>query len=168
MAVAAKEEFGYSFREAPASLVLLIARELDGKKLPFELSDFHVSIRGEKLNTPTPLRTCEATVKVVVRGAQHHRVSDGKGPVAALDAALHLALDEIFSRLKDVRLTDYSVRLVDNTGGAASKTVVSIEFSDGTDAWNVAGVSEDLVEASLLALIDGYEYALLPVMSKVA
>ena len=161
-AAAERETFGYAYNDAQASLVLLIARVLDDKKLPFELKGYHVSMRGD-LGTDT----CEASVKVIVRGAQYHKVSDGSGPVCALDAALRLALHESFPQLVKVNLADYSVRLVGEKAGADSKTIVSIEFSDGKDTWKVAGVSKNLVKASLLALIDGYEYALLPVMSKV-
>src|SRR3989344_6325045 len=82
-AAAERETFGYAYNNARASLVLLIARVLDGKKLPFELSGYHVSMRGNFSSG-----TCEASVKVTVRGAQYHEVSDGSGPVGALDAAL--------------------------------------------------------------------------------
>lgn len=161
-AAAEKEKFGYSYSEAHASLVLLIARVLDGKKLPFGLVSYHVSMRGG-LDSDA----CEASVKVVVQGAQYHEVSEGSGPIGALDAALRLALHERFPQLANVHLVDYSVKLVGERVGADSKTIVSIDFSDGTDSWEVTGVGRNLVKASLLALIDGYEYALLPTMSKI-
>ena len=104
---------------------------------------------------------CEATVKVVVGGKTAHTVADGDGPVNALDGALRLALAKFFPQLKNVALTDYKVRILDSATGTAAKTRVLIESSDGRREWGTVGVSENIIEASLQALVDSMEYALL-------
>lgn len=156
-AIAKKENEGYSYQNAEASLELLVIRLLNGKKLPFIVTDYHVSLRGSETS-----HECEASVKVIVRGALFHRVSDGNGPISALDGALRLALEDSFPQLRTVRLDDYSVGLVGNLAGADSKTRVLVVTADNERRWGTVGVSQNVVEASLSALADGLEYALLP------
>jgi 2-isopropylmalate synthase len=103
----------------------------------------------------------EATVKVRVGDKQSHTVADGDGPVNALDAALRSALVTFYPQLQSVRLTDYKVRIVDSRSGTAAITRVLIESSDGTSEWGTIGVNENIIEASLQALVDGLEYALI-------
>ena len=104
---------------------------------------------------------CEATVKVRVGGERAHTVADGDGPVNALDGALRSALIRFYPHLQSVRLTDYKVRIVNSTVGTAARTRVLIESGDGTSAWTTIGVNENIIEASLQALVDSLEYGLL-------
>jgi 2-isopropylmalate synthase len=60
-----------------------------------------------------------------------------------------------------VTLTDYKVRILDSDTGTAAKTRVLIESSDGKRDWGTVGVSENIIEASLQALVDSMEFALL-------
>ena len=95
-------------------------------------------------------------------GSEHaHTVADGDGPVNALDGALRSALVRFYPDLQTVRLTDYKVRIVDSTVGTAARTRVLIESSDGTSSWTTIGVNENIIEASLQALVDSLEYGLL-------
>jgi len=100
----------------------------------------------------------------------HHEVAEGDGPVNALDQALRKALVKSFPQLKKVVLTDYKVRILDNktrqtddTGkaGTAAKTRVLITSSNGQREWGTVGLSENIIEASLQALVDSMEFALL-------
>ena len=59
-----------------------------------------------------------------------------------------------------VHLTDYKVRIIDSTSGTAARTRVLIESSDGFSEWGTVGVNDNIVEASLQALVDSLEYAL--------
>lgn len=167
-AVAKKAQFGYDFATADASLRLLIARVLDGKKLPFRVTFYHVSMRGSMENgeegNSEPRHVCEASIKVIVGGAEYHTVSEGNGPISALDGALRLALGRQFSnRLEHITLVDFSVHLVGGRAtGTDAKTRVLVATSDGTQTWRTMGVGNNVVEASLLALIDALEFALLP------
>ena len=58
-------------------------------------------------------------------------------------------------------LTDYKVRIINGATGTAAKTRVLITSTDGKREWGTVGVSENIIEASLQALVDSMEYALL-------
>jgi 2-isopropylmalate synthase len=74
---------------------------------------------------------------------------------------LRLALGEFFPLLKKVQLTDYKVRILDTATGTAAKTRVLIQSTNGKREWGTVGVSENIIEASLQALVDSMEFALL-------
>jgi len=160
-AIAERENFGYEFDKANASLELLIARLLNGKKLPFTVGNYHVSMRGSMETGDRTGHVCEASVKVHVGGAEYFEVSDGNGPISAFDGAIRMALGKSrLPSLTSVKLMNYSVGLVSGTTtGADAKTRVFITTSDGASSWTTSGVDENVVEASLLALIDSLEYA---------
>ena len=170
------EHQGYEFEAAEGSLALLIRKILRRQEPPFAVDGYHVSMRREGSQS-----TCEATVKVRVGAEQAHTVAEGDGPVNALDSALRMALVRFYPELKRVALTDYKVRILDsglpadgprNSGpatakvspaesGTGAKTRVLIESSDGKADWGTVGVSYNIIDASLQALADSMEYALL-------
>ena len=78
----------------------------------------------------------------------------------ALDSALRAALIRFYPQLKTVKLTDYKVRILESSTGTAAKTRVLIQSSNGREEWGTVGVSENIIEASLQALVDGIEFAL--------
>jgi 2-isopropylmalate synthase len=125
-------------------------------ELLFSVDTYHVSMRRDRMET-----ICEATVRVRVGDTVHHTVAEGDGPVNALDGALRAALVKSFPQLKQVSLTDYKVRILDSATGTAAKTRVLITSTDGRREWGTVGVSENIIEASLEALVDSLEYALL-------
>ena len=149
------ENQGYEYEAAEASLALLIGRTLQRREPAFILEAYHVSMRRDGQD-----HVCEATVKVRVGNRHAHTVAEGEGPVNALDAALRSALVNFFPRLAAVRLTDYKVRILDSTTGTAAKTRVLIVSSNGRREWGTVGLSENIIEASLQALVDSIEFAL--------
>jgi len=149
------EHKGYEFEAADGSLTLLIRRVLTGAPPRFTVDAYHVSMRSEGGSS-----VCEATVKVRVGDRRAHTVADGDGPVNALDAALRSALVTIYPHLQSVRLTDYKVRIIDSTTGTAATTRVLIQSTDGVTEWGTIGVHENIIEASLQALVDSLECAL--------
>ena len=102
----------------------------------------------------------EATVKVRVGGQAMHTVSEGDGPVNALDGALRKALLPSYPRLAEMHLADYKVRVVNARAETAARVRVVVEWRDGDGVWGTVGVSENIVEASWLALADAVEYKL--------
>jgi 2-isopropylmalate synthase len=102
----------------------------------------------------------EATVKVQVGDAVQHTVSEGDGPVNALDGALRKALLPFYPRLAEMHLVDYKVRVVNARAETAARVRVVIEWRDGDAIWGTVGVSENIIEASWLALADAFEYKL--------
>jgi 2-isopropylmalate synthase len=149
------EHQGYEFEAAEASLALLIRKILKHQEPPFVVDAYHVSMRREGQTS-----ICEATIKVRVGKQGAHTVAEGDGPVNALDSALRAALVRFFPQLQDVQLTDYKVRILDSAIGTAAKTRVLIESSDGKEEWGTVGASENIIEASLQALVDSMEYRL--------
>jgi 2-isopropylmalate synthase len=149
------EHEGYEFESADGSLALLIRRSLENAPPPFLVEAYHVSMRREGAAS-----NCEAVVKVRVGKESEHRVAEGDGPVNALDAALRAALVRYYPQLHDVKLTDYKVRIIDSRTGTAARTRVLIQSSDGAAEWGTVGVDDNIVEASLQALVDSLEYAL--------
>jgi 2-isopropylmalate synthase len=150
------EHAGYEFEAAEASFDLLV-KKTAGLYLPwFERVAYRVNIEAGPEGEP---RT-EATVKVKVAGATEHTVSEGDGPVNALDAALRKALVPFFPTLDEMQLVDYKVRVVNAREGTAARVRVVIESRDASGIWGTVGVSENVIEASWLALIDSIEYKL--------
>jgi 2-isopropylmalate synthase len=74
---------------------------------------------------------------------------------------MRLALSRFFPHLTKLKLIDYKVRIIDTTTGTAAKTRVLITTSDGKREWGTVGVSENIITASLQALADSMEYALM-------
>ena len=165
------EHAGYQFEAAEASFELLVKRSAGTFTPHFALDHYRVNIEsGEALRGPGTEPVTEASIKLSVGGEPRHEVAEGDGPVNALDAALRKALTPTFPALRDVTLTDYKVRVINPTEGTAAKVRVMIEShgppapqADGSPSpteWTTVGVSENVVEASWLALCDGVEYAL--------
>ncbi|GBU27999.1 hypothetical protein R84B8_01555 [Treponema sp. R8-4-B8] len=84
--------------------------------------------------------------------------AEGDGPVNARDGALRRALKHFYPELKEVRLTDYKVRVIDGSAANAAKVRVLISSSDGKQSWTTVGVSEDIIDASRAALVDSIQY----------
>ena len=87
---------------------------------------------------------------------------EGNGPVHALDNAIRknvTKLEKYSEYLKDLKLVDYKVRIL-NTGTEAV-TRVSIESTDSKGKnWFTIGVSTNIIDASFKALIDSLDYKL--------
>ncbi len=152
------ENEGYQFEAAEASFVRLVERLADGHRCWFDVLTYHVSVSGNPGRESAP--STEATIKLVADGALEHTVSEGDGPVNALDGALRKALEGHYPRLKDMSLVDYKVRVINARAGTAARVRVVIESKDQDNVWGTVGVSENVIEASWLALVDSFEYKL--------
>ncbi|NLF68634.1 MAG: citramalate synthase [Candidatus Anammoximicrobium sp.] len=150
------ENRGYQFEAAEASFDLLVRRCRGAFTPHFERVKYHVAVAahdGADVIT-------EATVKLRVHRELRHEVAEGDGPVNALDAALRKALNGSFPSLRRMHLVDYKVRVVNSEAGTAARIRVLIESKDDQDSWGTVGVSENVIEASWLALVDAIEYKL--------
>ena len=103
----------------------------------------------------------EATVTVRIGDERFVATAQGNGPVNALDAALRSCIGERFDALQKIRLTDYRVRVLDTGVGTGAVTRVLIDSDDGSRSWTTIGVSENIIEASWLALYDSIVFGLL-------
>jgi 2-isopropylmalate synthase len=151
------ESEGYQFEAAEASFRLLAKKELGLYKEPFAFKGFRVI--EEKRDDDTSYS--EATIKMEADGRVEHTAADGDGPVNALDNAIRKALTRFYPEVSQIRLTDYKVLVINAKTGTAAKVRVLIESSDGHEFWGTVGVSENIIEASWIALIDSINYKLM-------
>ena len=103
----------------------------------------------------------EATIKLHVNGERFVATGEGNGPVNALDVALRLAIKRFYPQIDLLELTDYKVRVLDESVGTDAITRRLIETGNGEAAWGTVGVSENVIEASWDALVDAVTYGLL-------
>ncbi len=148
------ENKGYSFEAASGSLELLIRKELGQYKEPFQADEYHTSFRQYR-DGHRPV--CEATVKLKVGDQRELTVAEGEGVVNALDIALRQALLPFYPEVAEVKLVDYKVRILDGNDTTASKTRVLIVSAHRGQTWGTVGVSENIIEASWIALVDGLD-----------
>ena len=148
---------GYRFEGADASFKLLVARLGKSYAPPFEILDYKFqSQKQDKSNTGMS----SASVTIRANGKETTAIKDGNGPVNALDCALRSALCSTFPKLKDVTLIDYKVRVIDSKMATGATVRVLITSKDSDSSWTTLGVSTDILEASLAALCDSFEYKL--------
>jgi len=146
------ENEGWQFEAAGASFDLLVDRMAGSFRPLFVCDRYNVDVESRGGGD---IRTL-ATVKLLVAGGPRHEVAEGDGPVNALDAALRKALEPVYPAIARMHLLDYKVRVINAQEGTAAKVRVSIESTDGAGVWGTVGVSENVIEASWLALADAF------------
>jgi 2-isopropylmalate synthase len=156
--VKALEHAGYQFEAADGSFDLLIRKETGDYEPLFRLESWRVIVeKREDGRVQT-----EATIKIWAGDERYVRTAEGNGPVNALDRALRDALIETHPHLRDIRLTNFKVRILDESKGTEAVTRVLLDASDGVDTWGAIGVSENVIESSWEALVDSLEAGMLP------
>ena len=127
-----QENRGFQYEGAEASFELMVRRSLEGYQAPFDLLKLMVLVedRDGRMQGGNEDMTSEAVVKVRVGSRVMHTVSEGNGPVNALDNALRKALLEFYPSLDAVRLLDYKVRVVDQ--GQDTRAVVRVLIESRT------------------------------------
>jgi 2-isopropylmalate synthase len=153
-AIKRREYDGYHYEAADASLALLIGRTTGEAKPLFDLESFRI-ISEKRADGET---TVEATIKLSVKGQRVISTAEGNGPVNALDRALRQAIEPHYPELREIHLSNYKVRILDEHRATAATTRVLIDSTDGKRVWGAVGVGENIIEASWQALVDGLEY----------
>jgi len=89
--------------------------------------------------------------------------AEGSGPVDALTRAMRQELDQWYPALAQMRLGTFSVTALDvSAHDSAAHVRVTVSFNaEGREPWKTAGVSSDLNQAALMAIVDGFHYWLL-------
>ena len=153
-----REFIGYSYDGADASFELLARRIIGEIPRYISINEYDVSVKKNKSGDIVS----SAKAKLEVDGEKIICEGEGNGPVNALDNAIRQNVDKLakYSKyLKDLKLVDYKVRIL-NTGTEAV-TRVSIESTDSQGKnWFTIGVSTNIIEASFKALIDSLDYKL--------
>ncbi len=150
-----REAGGASFEAAEGSVALMLRRRTPGYRAPFRVHAFQVITSARD-----GVSAAEATIKLEVDGAIVHTAAEGNGPVAALDAALRKAIASAYPAARAIHLADYKVRILDGRDGTAAVTRVLVDSTDGVRTWSTVGAAPSIVDASLAALVDGYEIGL--------
>jgi 2-isopropylmalate synthase len=156
------EHRGFQFEAADGSFDLLIRRETGDYEPLFRLESWRVI--SEKREDG--LVQTEATIKIWVDGQRYVRVAEGNGPVNALDAALRAAIGERYPHLRDIKLVNYKVRILDEWKATGATTRVLLDATDGSDTWGSIGVHENVIEASWDALVDSLEAGMVRTRSR--
>jgi len=153
-----REFIGYSYDGADASFELL-ARRIMGE-IPRYISIKQYDVSVKKNSSGEIISSAKAQLEVDKKLILCE--GEGNGPVHALDNAIRNNVDKLakYSQyLKDLKLVDYKVRIL-NTGTEAV-TRVSIESSDSKGKnWFTIGVSANIIDASFKALVDSLDYKL--------
>ena len=151
------EHRGFQFEAADGSFELLIRRETGEYQPLFKLESWRVI--AEK-RADGRVET-EATIKLWVGSQRFVRTAEGNGPVHALDRALRAAIGERLPHLRDIKLVNYKVRILDEWKATGATTRVLLDASDGVSTWGAIGVHENVIEASWDALVDSLEAGML-------
>ena len=153
-----REFIGYSYDGADASFELLARRIISKIPRYISIKEYDVSVKKDS----SGVIVSSAKAQLEVDGKKIICVGEGNGPVNALDNAIRQNVDRLnkYSKyLKDLKLVDYKVRIL-NTGTEAI-TRVSIESTDSKGKnWFTIGVSANIIDASLKALVDSLDYKL--------
>ena len=153
-----REHRGYHYEAAPASFELLLRREA---------GVYQATLRaGELPGRDRAAGGRGGRNRGDDQGAGRRRalrpLAEGNGPVNALDRALRRAIADRYPQLAEIELTNYKVRILDETHGTDAVTRVLLDSADGEREWGTIGVSENIIEASWEALVDSLEYAFQP------
>ncbi len=148
---------GYQYEAAEASFVLLVEKILGKYTNSFDLISYKIINEQPAIEG----KVASAIVKIRVNGVTKIAASDGEGPVHAMDLALRAALADFYPEIARISLTDFKVRVLDSAKATAAKVRVLITTADSADSWTTVGVSEDVIEASWIALTDSIDYMLM-------
>jgi 2-isopropylmalate synthase len=156
------EAKGYAYDAADASFEILAKKSLSTVPNFFDLVSFRVLDERKFDARGRVITIAEATIKIKIGNKITLAVAEGNGPVNALDKALRKALSRKYPSLKNVKLTDYKVRILTPSDGTEAVTRVQIESTDEKgNKWTTIGVSQNIVDASFRALHDSITYRLM-------
>ena len=155
-----KEHAGYSFENADGSFDLIVRRHIGKYNPAFDPIYYRIySPSNEEHSDSDGL--IEASVKIDIDNQVELCAAEGIGPVDALNRALQKTLIEKYPVIKDLHLTDFSVKVVNSTEETAAKVRVYLEHSFQGEMFGTMGVNVDIIKASWHALIEAYQYALM-------
>ncbi len=182
------EHEGYEFEAAEGSMALRIQEVLGKRKLPFVVKSYRISSEGgggkskciakvkvsvgkneseQEAEGDGPVNALDTALRKslakffpqlngVTLTDYKVRILDSKSKAVAKEY-----LDDVKRRDDYISKAQAQVYVRAASEGTAAKTRVLIESTDGKREWGTVGVSGNIIEASLQALVDSMEYALL-------
>ena len=156
------ETRGYAYDSADASFEILAKKSLSIVPNFFELISFNVVDERSHGKNGEIITMAEAKIKIKIGDKISMAISKGNGPVNALDKALRKALSRKYPILKNIKLSDYKVRILTPSDGTQAITRVQIEScNEKGEVWTTIGVSQNIIDASFRALHDSMTYCLI-------
>lgn len=155
---------GYNFEGADASFYILAKTIIDGTPTEFyKVVSYKIHVE-RRYNSHGKLYTLSEAILRLILGKNQEflQVAEGNGPVDAMYNAMRKILTNAYPQIKDLKLNDYKVRIVNSNAGTGAKTLVLIEFLNQKTSQNFStvGVSENIIDASFQALNDAVIYYL--------
>lgn len=155
------EAQGFAYEAADASFELLARRRLFSVPDYFDVISFRTGVERRYNAVGERVTVSEAVVKVEVDGETFMSVSEGQGPVNALDLALRKDLGKYQNHIQDLELIDYKVRILNGGTSAVTRVLIESQNKKTGKRWFTVGVSENIVDASFQALVDSIRYCIL-------
>ncbi|MDR0869900.1 MAG: citramalate synthase [Planctomycetaceae bacterium] len=154
--VVCKENKGYQYETADGSFGLIVRKCTDTYREHFKRIGYHVYVQADEDGVLVTV----ANVKLQINGEVRYEVAEGDGPVSALNAAMRKALEPLYPALAEMHLVDFKVRVVNSEAATEAAVRVVIDSADKDGTWGTIGASENVIEASWIALADSIEYKL--------
>lgn len=149
-----KEIEGFEYESAEASFELEILKEINMFTPLFSLKSYHLELYKSSFHqTKSVCRIFLEIDNQEVMGA-----AVGVGPVEVIDLAIRDALHEKFPAIRDIKIIDYRVRVLNPESSTSAKVRVQISNNIQDKTWSTIGADENIVEASWQALVDSYNY----------
>ena len=151
---------GGGFTASEVSFRLACMKVLKTLQNSFSVKGWRVLDESDQLGN----RYVQASMSLAVGDSEVATTrAEGSGPVDALTKAMRQELERWFPALIQMRLDTFSVTAIDvSAHDTAAHVRVTVSFhADGHEPWTTAGVSSDLNQAALMAIVDGFHYWLL-------
>jgi 2-isopropylmalate synthase len=154
-----REASGYSYENAQTSFEVLARRSLGLVPNYFDVLQFDVNVEQRYNALGEKVSVAMAVVKVRIGQETFISAAEGRGPVNALDMALRKDIAKFAPYIEQLKLTDYRVRILNAGTEAVTRVLVECEDESG-ERLHTIGVSENIIDASLQALMDSIVYKL--------
>jgi 2-isopropylmalate synthase len=151
---------GGGYTASEISFTLACMKVLDTLRHSFSVKGWRVLDESDE----TGNRYVQASMSLVVGEGQLTTTrAEGSGPVDALTKAMRQELEKWYPAVAQLRLDTFSVTAIDVVAhDTAAHVRVTVSFhAEGHPSWTTAGVSSDLNQAALMAIVDGFHYWLL-------
>ena len=151
---------GGGFTASEVSFRLACMRTLGTLRNYFSVKSWRVFDESDEIGG----RFIQAFMTLVVGDATVRTArGEGAGPVDAITKALRQELDKWYPELALMKLGTFTVAALDiKAHDSAAHVRVTASFNaDGHEPWITAGVSSDLNQAALNAIVDGFHYWML-------
>jgi 2-isopropylmalate synthase len=156
------EHEGYDLESAEGSFELLVRSVLRPDVPLFDVARYELVTGADGTH---PFHTL-ATVTLRVHGKDQVATASDPSPIVALSTCVRTCLESMYPQLKDVRLTDYKVRLLGTREGEEPRVRVLVNWAANDEKWSTVGVSHSVVEASWNALLDAMRLQLMRLAGK--